>query len=57
VHTTGIPFDDTSGDCLREWMGISKDIFYNSEQIIIFLMGFYYLGRGKSGDLSPARNV
>jgi uracil-DNA glycosylase len=32
VHESGIPFDDASGDRLREWMGISKDTFYNDEK-------------------------
>ena len=27
VHATGIPFDDPSGDRLREWMGIDKNLF------------------------------
>jgi len=53
VHETGIPFDDPSGDRLREWMGISKDIFYNENKIAILPMGFCYPGKGKSGDLPP----
>ena len=27
VHVSGIPFDDPSGDGLREWMGINQEIF------------------------------
>lgn len=53
VHESGIPFDDASGDRLREWMGISKDTFYNDQQIAILPMGFCYPGTGKSGDLPP----
>jgi uracil-DNA glycosylase len=53
VHATGIPFDDPSGDRLREWMGIDKDTFYNSQQIAILPMAFCYPGKGKSGDLPP----
>ena len=55
VHTTGIPFDDPSGDRLRDWMGIDKDTFYNSKQIAILPMGFCYPGTGKSGDLPPRK--
>lgn len=55
VHVTGIPFDDPSGDRLREWMGIGKSIFYNSEQVAILPMGFCYPGTGKSGDLPPRK--
>lgn len=53
VHESGIPFDDASGDRLRTWMGISKDTFYNEEEIAILPMGFCYPGTGKNGDLPP----
>ena len=53
VHETGIPFNDPSGDRLRDWMGIDKDIFYDAKQIALLPMGFCYPGTGKSGDLPP----
>lgn len=53
VHESGIPFDDASGDRLREWMGIDKTTFYDERQIAILPMGFCYPGTGKSGDLAP----
>lgn len=53
VHETGIPFNDPSGDRLRDWMGIDKDIFYAAAQIALLPMGFCYPGTGKSGDLPP----
>jgi uracil-DNA glycosylase len=53
VHETGIPFDDASGDRLREWMGVSKDTFYDEGSIAILPMGFCYPGAGKTGDLPP----
>jgi len=53
VHTTGVPFDDPSGDRLREWMGVDKETFYNSRKIAILPMAFCYPGKGKSGDLPP----
>lgn len=53
VHRSGIPFDDASGDRLREWMGIDRDTFYDQSQIAILPMGFCYPGKGKSGDLPP----
>ena len=55
VHDSGIPFDDASGNRLREWMGISKDEFYNAKQVAILPMGLCYPGTGKSGDLPPRR--
>ena len=53
VHASGIPFDDASGDRLREWMGIDRDTFYDDEKVAILPMGFCYPGTGKSGDLPP----
>jgi len=53
VHESGIPFDDPSGDRLRDWMGVSKETFYDATQIAILPMGFCYPGTGKSGDLPP----
>jgi uracil-DNA glycosylase len=53
VHESGVPFDDPSGDRLREWLGVSRDIFYDPAKIAILPMGFCYPGTGKSGDLPP----
>jgi len=53
VHETGIPFNDASGDRLRAWLGISRDVFYDATRIAIVPMGFCYPGTGKSGDLPP----
>ncbi len=53
VHRTGVPWDDRSGDRLREWLKIDKSVFYNSEIIALIPMGFCYPGKGKTGDLPP----
>ena len=53
VHETGIPFNDASGNRLREWLGVSKETFYDSNKIAILPMGFCYPGTGKSGDFAP----
>jgi len=53
VHKSGIAWNDASGERLRQWMGIDKDLFYNSTQVAILPMGFCYPGKGKSGDLPP----
>jgi len=53
VHESGIPFDDASGNHLREWLGISYEIFYNPEIVAILPMAFCYPGAGKNGDLPP----
>ena len=53
VHASGKPFDDASGDRLREWLGVTADTFYTPEQLAILPMGFCYPGTGKAGDLPP----
>jgi len=53
VHESGVPFDDASGNRLREWMGVSKDIFYDASKVTLLPMGFCYPGSGKHGDLPP----
>ncbi len=53
VHQTGIPFDDPSGDRLREWMGVDRATFYDPGAVAILPMGFCYPGTGTAGDLPP----
>jgi uracil-DNA glycosylase len=53
VHESGIPFQDASGERLREWLGIDAQTFYDPRRIAIVPMGFCYPGTGKSGDLPP----
>jgi len=55
VHETGVPFNDASGNRLREWLGLTRDEFYDANNIAILPMGFCYSGRGKSGDLPPRK--
>ena len=53
VHASGIPFDDASGDRLRDWLGLNREDFYDANRVAILPMGFCYPGTGKSGDLPP----
>ena len=53
VHRSGIPWNDASGERLRDWLDIPKDQFYNNQKFGIVPMGFCYPGKGKSGDLPP----
>jgi len=55
VHKTGIPWDDKSGNRLRDWMGVNKNTFYNTDLFAIIPMSFCYPGKGKSGDLPPRK--
>ena len=53
VHESGIPWDDASGDRLRDWLGLAPEAFYDPERVAIMPMGFCYPGRGASGDNPP----
>ncbi|TPH14048.1 uracil-DNA glycosylase family protein [Litorilituus lipolyticus] len=53
THPQGIPFDDKSGERLRNWLGVKRDEFYNDKLFAIIPMSFCYPGKGKSGDLPP----
>ncbi|HBG97210.1 MAG: uracil-DNA glycosylase family protein [Rhodobacteraceae bacterium] len=54
VHASGLPFDDPSGDRLRDWMGVDRDIFYDTARIAILPMAFCFPGYDARGaDLPP----
>lgn len=53
VHESGIPWNDASGIRLREWLGMSRERFYDEAKVAIVPMGFCYPGKGKGGDLPP----
>lgn len=53
VHETGIPFNDPSGDRLRQWMGLGREAFYDPRLVALLPMGFCYPGAGAGGDLPP----
>jgi uracil-DNA glycosylase len=55
VHETGIPWNDRSGDRLREWLALDRDAFYDVRRIAIMPMGFCYPGRDKNGGDAPPR--
>jgi len=55
VHNSGKPWDDKSGERLRDWLGIDNDTFYNADKVALIPMGFCYPGKGKSGDLPPRK--
>jgi uracil-DNA glycosylase len=53
VQDSGIPWDDASGNNLREWLGVDRQTFYNEKVFALMPMGFCFPGHGKSGDLPP----
>lgn len=53
AQTSGIPWDDASGQRLMSWLGVSEEQFRDTSLFALLPMDFYYPGRGKSGDLPP----
>ena len=55
VHASGIPWDDDSGDRLRDWLGLEPDRFYDPACVALVPMGFCYPGKAKGGDQPPRK--
>ncbi len=56
VHASGVPFDDPSGDRLRDWMGVDRDLFYDRARVAILPMAFCFPGYdAKGSDLPPPK--
>jgi uracil-DNA glycosylase len=55
VHASGVPFDDVSGDRLRDWLGVDKAGFYDARRVAIVPMGFCFPGSARGADLPPRR--
>ncbi len=55
VHESGIPWNDRSGDRLREWLQLDRDAFYDESRVAIVPMGFCYPGVDKNGGDRPPR--
>jgi uracil-DNA glycosylase len=53
VHDTGVPFNDPSGDRLRDWLGLDRASFYDASTVALVPMGFCYPGRTGAGDAPP----
>jgi len=53
VHETGIPWNDPSGDRLREWLDVDRGTFYDESRIAIIPTGLCYPGRKGAGDAPP----
>jgi uracil-DNA glycosylase len=55
VHASGAPWDDDSGDRLRDWTGLSRAAFYDPDKVALVPMGLCYPGKGEGGDLPPRK--
>ncbi|MEZ5716275.1 MAG: uracil-DNA glycosylase family protein [Paracoccaceae bacterium] len=56
VHETGLPFNDPSGDRLRDWLGVGREAFYDRTRFAIVPMAFCFPGYdAKGSDLPPPK--
>ena len=56
VQASGVPFDDPSGDRLRDWMGVDRDVFYDQSRVAVLPMAFCFPGYdAKGSDLPPPK--
>jgi uracil-DNA glycosylase len=55
VHETGLPWNDRSGDVLRDWLQMSREDFYDETRMAIMPMGFCYPGVNPKGGDNPPR--
>lgn len=55
AQESGLYWNDSSGDNLRKWLGVDREIFYDSGLFAVVPMDYYFPGTGKSGDLPPRK--
>ncbi|WP_456316900.1 uracil-DNA glycosylase family protein [Teichococcus globiformis] len=55
AHESGIPWEDASGDRLRDWLGLDKLRFHDPALVAILPTGFCYPGRLPRGGDAPPR--
>jgi uracil-DNA glycosylase len=55
AHDSGIPWNDRSGDRLRDWLCLDRGTFYDESRIAIMPMGFCYPGVDAHGGDRPPR--
>jgi len=55
VHESGIPWNDPSGERLREWLDLTPEVFYDVSRVAILPIGLCYPGTVDGADLPPRR--
>lgn len=56
VHESGLPFNDASGDRLRDWLNVDRKTFYDADCFAIVPMGFCFPGYDEKGSDLPPRS-
>ncbi|MEZ5568819.1 MAG: uracil-DNA glycosylase family protein [Halioglobus sp.] len=57
VHASGVPWDDPSGERLRDWLNSLPDVFYDASRVAIMPMGFCYRARANPAICPRRRNA
>ena len=55
AQESGTPWNDVSGDTLRQWLSLTREDFYNPQLFALIPMDFYFPGKDKHGDKPPRR--
>jgi len=55
VHASGVPWNDASGERLRDWTGIDRTQFYDPDRVALMPMGFCYPGAEPGAGDKPPR--
>ncbi len=53
VHETGLPWNDPSGEVLRDWLALERAEFYDTTRVAIVPAGLCYPGTVNGADLPP----
>ena len=53
AHESNTPWNDPSGDALRQWLGVDREIFYDPARVALVPTGFCYPGTVDGADLPP----
>ena len=55
AHNSFTPWNDVSGDRLRQWLGIDRDTFYDVTYFSLIPMGFCFPGYLRGADAPPRK--
>lgn len=53
AHNSGTPWNDASGERLRDWLSVSMDEFYDKNKFALVSMNFWYPGINERGGDNP----
>ncbi|WP_414828501.1 uracil-DNA glycosylase family protein [Alteromonas sp. H39] len=55
AHQSSTPWNDASGNRLRDWLGIEFNTFYNAQYVSLVPMGFCFPGYVRGADAPPRK--